>query len=309
MTSFHQYLVRRFVASVVTLLGVSLIVFFMLRALPGDPARVIAGLLATEEDIARIRTDLGFDRPLHVQYAIFVSRLARGNLGVSARTSQPVVQELQPRLASTLRLALVSAALAAALGILAGTLAATRPYSGFDYVLSLATLFGVSMPVYWLGLMLIIVFAIHLNWLPAAGSEGPESMILPALTLAAFSVALIARMTRSSMLEVLRQDFVRTARAKGLGERLIVARHALKNALIPIITVIGLQFGALLGGAVLTESVFGWPGMGQLLVESIFSRDYPMVQGIVIVFSGLFILTNLVVDLCYAVIDPRIHYG
>jgi ABC-type dipeptide/oligopeptide/nickel transport system permease component len=309
MTSFHQYLVRRFVASVVTLLGVSLIVFFMLRALPGDPARVIAGLLATEEDIARIRTDLGFDRPLHVQYAIFVGRLARGNLGVSARTSQPVVQELQPRLASTLRLALVSAALAAALGILAGTLAATRPYSGFDYVLSLATLFGVSMPVYWLGLMLIIVFAIHLNWLPAAGSEGPESMILPALTLAAFSVALIARMTRSSMLEVLRQDFVRTARAKGLGERLIVARHALKNALIPIITVIGLQFGALLGGAVLTESVFGWPGMGQLLVESIFSRDYPMVQGIVIVFSGLFILTNLVVDLCYAVIDPRIHYG
>jgi peptide/nickel transport system permease protein len=309
MTRFHQYLVQRVVASVVTLLGVSLIIFLMLRLLPGDPARIIAGLLATEEDIARIRTDLGLDQPLTVQYALFVGRLARGNLGVSARTSQPVVQEIQPRLASTLRLALVSAALAAGLGILAGTLAATRPYSGFDYTLSLATLFGVSMPVYWLGLMLIIVFAIHLNWLPAAGSEGVTSIILPALTLAAFSVALIARMTRSSMLEVLRQDFVRTARAKGLGERLIVARHALKNALIPIITVIGLQFGALLGGAVLTESVFGWPGMGQLLVESIFSRDYPMVQGIVLVFSALFILTNLVVDLCYAVIDPRIHYG
>jgi ABC-type dipeptide/oligopeptide/nickel transport system permease component len=309
MTRFHQYLAQRFVASVVTLLGVSLIVFLMLRLLPGDPARIIAGLLASEEDIARIRTDLGLDQPLHVQYAIFVARLARGNLGVSARTSQPVVEELKPRLASTLRLALVSAGLAAGLGVLAGTLAATRPYSGFDYTLSLATLFGVSMPVYWLGLMLIIVFAIHLNWLPAAGSEGPESIILPALTLAAFSVALIARMTRSSMLEVLRQDFVRTARAKGLGERLVVARHALKNALIPIITVIGLQFGALLGGAVLTESVFGWPGMGQLLVESIFSRDYPMVQGIVLVFSALFILTNLLVDLCYAVIDPRIHYG
>jgi peptide/nickel transport system permease protein len=309
MTAFHQYLAQRFVASVVTLLGVSLIIFLMLRLLPGDPARIIAGLLATEEDIARIRTDLGLDQPLYVQYAIFVGRLARGNLGVSARTSQPVVQELQPRLASTLRLALVSAALAAGLGVLAGTLAATRPYSGFDYVLSLATLFGVSMPVYWLGLMLIIVFAIYLNWLPAAGSEGPTSIILPALTLAAFSVALIARMTRSSMLEVLRQDFVRTARAKGLGERLIVARHALKNALIPIITVIGLQFGALLGGAVLTESVFGWPGMGQLLVESIFSRDYPMVQGIVLVFSALFILTNLLVDLSYAVIDPRIRYG
>jgi ABC-type dipeptide/oligopeptide/nickel transport system permease component len=309
MTRFHQYLVQRFVASVVTLLGVSLIVFLMLRLLPGDPARIIAGLLATEEDVARIQRDLGLDRPLTVQYAIFVGRLARGNLGVSARTSQPVVQELRPRLAYTLRLALVSAGLAAALGVLAGTLAATRPYSGFDYTLSLATLFGVSMPVYWLGLMLIIVFAIHLNWLPAAGSEGAASIILPALTLAAFSVALIARMTRSSMLEVLRQDFVRTARAKGLGERLIVARHALKNALIPIVTVIGLQFGALLGGAVLTESVFGWPGMGQLLVESIFSRDYPMVQGIVLVFSALFILTNLLVDLCYAVIDPRIHYG
>jgi ABC-type dipeptide/oligopeptide/nickel transport system permease component len=309
MTRFHQYLVQRFVASVVTLLGVSLIIFLMLRLLPGDPARIIAGLLATEEDIARIRTDLGLDQSLAVQYAIFVGRLARGNLGVSARTSQPVVQELRPRLASTLRLALVSAGLAAGLGVLAGTLAATRPYSSFDYTLSLATLFGVSMPVYWLGLMLIIVFAIHLNWLPAAGSEGVASIILPALTLAAFNVALIARMTRSSMLEVLRQDFVRTARAKGLGERLIVARHALKNALIPIITVIGLQFGALLGGAVLTESVFGWPGMGQLLVESIFSRDYPMVQGIVLVFSALFILTNLLVDLSYAVIDPRIHYG
>ena len=188
-----------------------------------------------------------------MQYAHLRGPPGPGNLGVSARTSQPVVQELQPRLASTLRLALVSAGLAAGLGVLAGTLAATRPYSGFDYALSLATLFGVSMPVYWLGLMLIIVFAIYLNWLPAAGSEGPASIILPALTLAAFSVALIARMTRSSMLEVLRQDFVRTARAKGLGERLIVARHALKNALIPIITVIGLQFGALLGGAVLTE--------------------------------------------------------
>ncbi len=309
MGFFRRYLAERFVASVVTLLGVSFIVFLMVRLLPGDPARVIAGLLATEQDIARIRTDLGLDRPLHVQYAIFLKRLAGGNLGVSARTSEPVMQELKPRLAATLRLALVSAGLAAAIGIFAGTLAATRPYSAFDYVISLVTLFGVSMPVYWLGLMLIIVFAIHLNWLPAAGAEGPESIILPAVTLAGFSVALIARMTRSTMLEVLRQDFVRTARAKGLRERLVVARHALKNALIPVVTVVGLQFGTLLGGAVLTETVFGWPGMGQLLVESIFSRDYAMVQGIVLVFSCLFILTNLLVDLCYALIDPRIHYG
>ncbi len=309
MNRFRRYLAERFLASVITLLGVSVIVFLMVRLLPGDPAQVLAGLLATEEDVARIRVELGLDRPLHVQYGIFLARLLQGDLGKSARTSQPVVQELKPRLAATLQLAVVSAGLAAVVGIMAGTVAASRPYSRFDYFLSLTTLFGVSMPVYWLGLMLIIVFAVHLNWLPAAGSEGAASMVLPSLTLAAFSVALIARMTRSSMLEVLNQDYVRTARAKGVSETLVVSRHALRNALIPILTVVGLQFGTLLGGAVLTESVFGWPGMGLLLVESIFSRDYAMVQGIVLVFSSLFILTNLAVDLSYAVIDPRIHYG
>ncbi len=304
----RRYLAQRLVASVVTLLGVSIIVFLMVRVLPGDPARVIAGLLATEEDVQRIRVELGLERPLHIQYGIFLSRLVRGDLGTSARTSEPVLSELRPRLAATLQLALASAGLAAVLGIAAGTLAATRPYSRFDYLLSLSTLFGVSMPVYWLGLMLIIVFAVQLNWLPAAGAEAPGSIVLPSLTLAAFSVALIARMTRASMLEVLGQDYVRTARAKGLAETAVVVRHALKNALIPIITVVGLQFGTLLGGAVLTESVFGWPGMGLLLVDSIFSRDYAVVQGIVLVFSSLFILTNLIVDLLYAVIDPRIHY-
>ncbi|HET9492246.1 MAG TPA: ABC transporter permease [Methylomirabilota bacterium] len=305
----RRYLAQRLVASVVTLLGVSIIVFLMVRVLPGDPARVIAGLLASEEDVQRIRVELGLEQPLHVQYGIFFTRLLQGDLGTSARTSQPVLVELQPRLAATLKLALTSAALAALLGIAAGTLAATRPYSRFDYLLSVSTLFGVSMPVYWLGLMLIIVFAVQLNWLPAAGSEDSGSIVLPTLTLAAFSVALIARMTRASVLEVLGQDYVRTARAKGLPEAAVVVRHALKNALIPIITVVGLQFGTLLGGAVLTESVFGWPGMGLLLVDSIFSRDYAMVQGIVLVFSALFILTNLIVDLLYAVIDPRIHYG
>jgi ABC-type dipeptide/oligopeptide/nickel transport system permease component len=309
MTPLRRYLAQRVVASIVTLLGVSAIVFHMVRLLPGDPARVVAGLLATDEDIARVRVELGLDRPLHVQYGIFLARLARGDLGRSGRTREPVLTELRPRLRATLTLACVSAALAAVLGIAAGTVAAARPYSRFDYGLSLLTLFGVSMPVYWLGMMLIIVFAIQLNWLPAAGAEGPASVILPALTLAAFSVALIARMTRAAMLETLGQDYVRTARAKGLGESLIVARHALRNALIPVVTVVGLQLGALLGGAVLTESVFGWPGMGLLLVESIFSRDYAMVQGIVLVFSALFILVNLLVDLLYAVIDPRIHYG
>lgn len=309
MNLFRRHLAQRFVASVITLLGVSFIVFLMVRLLPGDPARVIAGLLASEEDVGRIRVELGLDQPLHVQYGIFLARLVRGDLGKSARTSQPVIVELTPRLGATLRLAFISAGAAALFGILAGTLAATRPYSRFDYLLSLTTLFGVSMPVYWLGLMLIIVFAVHLNWLPAAGADRATSIILPSLTLASFSVALIARMTRSSMLEVLNQDYVRTARAKGVSETFVVSRHALKNALIPVITVVGLQFGTLLGGAVLTESVFGWPGMGLLLVDSIFSRDYAMVQGIVLVFSFLFILTNLFVDLFYAVIDPRIHYG
>ena len=309
MNFFRRYLAQRFVASVITLLGVSIIVFLMVRLLPGDPAQVLAGLLATEEDIQRIRVELRLDRPLYVQYGIFLSHLVQGDLGKSARTSEPVIEELKPRLLSTLKLAFVSAGLAAVFGILAGTFAASRPYTRFDYLLSLTTLFGVSMPVYWLGLMLIILFAVNLNWLPAAGADQPGSIILPSLTLAAFSVALIARMTRSSMLEVLNQDYVRTARAKGVSETFVVARHALRNALIPIITVVGLQFGTLLGGAVLTESVFGWPGMGLLLVESIFSRDYAIVQGIVLVFSSLFILTNLIVDLLYAVIDPRIHYG
>jgi len=203
----------------------------------------------------------------------------------------------------------VSSIIATVLGVAAGVVAAARSYSVFDYLLSVVTLFGVSMPVYWLGLVLIILFAIDLNWLPAAGADQTGSIVLPSITLAAFSVAIVARMTRSSMLEVLGQDYVRTARAKGLSTVRTIAVHGLRNALIPIVTAAGLQFGTLLGGAVLTETVFGWPGMGQLLVDSIFARDYPMVQGIVLTFSALFILTNCLVDLLYAWIDPRIRYG
>lgn len=303
-----KYIVQRLIAGAITLLGVSLIVFLMLHLLPGDPARIIAGLLASEEDVARIRTQLDLDKPLVVQYALFLGKLARADLGLSARTSQPVFQEIVGRLPATVRLTVVSMFIATVLGVLAGVIAATKQYSTFDFLVSFGTLFGISMPVYWLGLMLIIIFAVQLQWLPAAGDEKPTSIILPSLTLAAFSIALIARMTRASMLEVLRQDYVRTARAKGLREQLVLYRHALKNALIPVVTVVGLQFGTLLGGAVLTESVFGWPGMGLLLVDSIFARDYPMVQGIVLIFSGLFILVNIAVDLLYAYIDPRIHY-
>lgn len=304
-----RYIAQRLVAAAITLIGISLIIFLLLRLLPGDPARIIAGLLASEEDVQRIRVQMGLDRPLPVQYAMFLGRMLRGDLGQSARTSEPVLSEIMKRLPATVKLAVISMVIAGLGGVLGGVIAAYRRNSTLDYLISMGTLFGVSMPVYWLGLMLIVLFAVRLHWLPAAGSEKPASYIMPSLTLAAFSIALVARMTRSSMLEVLGEDYVRTARAKGLGEQVVVMRHALKNALIPVITVIGLQFGTLLGGAVLTETVFGWPGMGQLLVDSIFARDYPMVQGIVLVFSFLFILVNLIVDITYAYVDPRIHYG
>lgn len=309
MTSFSQYIVQRLVAALITLLGISLIVFFLVRLLPGDPARVIAGLLASEQEVARVRTQLALDRPVSEQYALFMGRLLRGDLGTSARTQEPVLDEVLARMPATMKLAVISMALAGTFGVLSGILAAYYRNSMLDFFISVGTVLGVSIPVYWLGLMLIILFAVRLHWLPAAGSERLGSYVMPSLTLAVFSIALVARMTRSSMLEVLGEDYVRTARAKGLSERIVLLNHALKNALIPVITVLGLQFGALLGGAVLTETVFGWPGMGQLLVSSIFSRDYPVVQGIVLIFACLFILVNLIVDVLYAYIDPRIHYG
>ena len=304
-----KYIIQRLIAALPTLLGVAVVVFLMVRMLPGDPARVIAGLLATEEDVERIRQQLGLDQPLWVQFVTFIGRLIQLDLGLSARTSQPVLGEVLARLPYTVQLAVVAIVVATLTGVIVGVVAATHHNSRIDYVVSAVSLFGVSMPVYWLGLMLIVIFAINLQLLPAAGAEGPQSIILPAFTLASYTVGLIARMTRSSMLEVLRQDYVQTARAKGLHERVVIYGHALRNALLPVITVVGLQFGTLLGGAVLTETVFGWPGMGQLLVEAIFARDYPLVQGIVLTFSTLFIFVNIAVDTLYAYVDPRIHYG
>ncbi len=304
-----RYVVRRLVVAVPTLLGVSLVVFLMVRLLPGDPARVIAGLLASEEDVERIRHQLGLDQPFLVQYLAFLGRLSHLDLGTSARTSQPVLSEVMARLPSTVELAVSSIALATVVGVAAGVAAAATRDRRLNYVVSALMLFGVSIPVYWLGLMLIVVFAINLRWLPAAGSQEPLAWVMPTLTLAAFSVALIARMTRSTMLEVLHADYLRTARAKGLAQRAVVFGHGLRNALLPVVTVVGLQFGTLLGGAVLTETVFGWPGMGQLLVDALFARDYPVVQGIVLTFSTLFILVNLGVDVLYAYLDPRIRYG
>jgi ABC-type dipeptide/oligopeptide/nickel transport system permease component len=304
------YLVRRLLVAVPTVLGVATVVFSLLRLLPGDPATLIAGPTATPESIANIRRQLGLNLPLWQQYLSFLGRLVRGDLGISSRTGSPVLAEIFTRVPYTVELAVASLLLAIAVGVAAGVIAATRRNTGADLGISGGAVFGVSMPTYWLGIMLIIVFAVRLRALPAAGADQmPLSLVLPTVTLALFSMGLVARQTRSAMLEVLGQDFVRTARAKGAGRRAVLLRHALRNALLPIVTTIGLQFGALLGGAVLTESVFAWPGVGRLLVDSIGSRDYPVVQGVVLLLSLVFIVINLLTDLAYAYVDPRIRYG
>ena len=303
-----QYVLKRLLSALPVLFGISLLLFFMLRMLPGDPAQVLAGQMASPEDITLIRHQLGLDRPIFVQYGIFLSRLARLDLGRSARTQSPVIKEVWARLPNTMVLAVAAITLACLFGIPAGIISASRPYTWIDYLFTSMALFGISMPVFWLGLMLVVIFSVVLHWLPAGGTGSWKHIILPSFTLAAFVVAFITRMTRASMMEALSQDYTTTARSKGLKERVVIVKHALKNALIPIITVVGLQFGLLLGGAVLTETVFAWPGIGRLIVDSILARDYPVIQGTILIFGLLYILVNLVVDIIYAFIDPRIRY-
>ncbi|HAZ27474.1 TPA: peptide ABC transporter permease [Candidatus Acetothermia bacterium] len=303
-----QYAVRRLLLAIPTLLGVTILVFSMVRMLPGDPAVAMAGVHATREYVERVRLELGLDQPLHVQYGRFMAGMFRGDLGASLRTGLPVGQEVWSRLIPTLELTLVSLFLATVLGVAVGVVSATKPYSIFDYTSMFVSLVGLSAPVFWLGLMLMLLFSLRLGWLPAAGRAGFANLILPSVTLAASSVALVARFTRSTMLEVMRQEYVNTARAKGLGQHVVVLHHALRNALIPIVTIIGLRFGALLSGAVLTETVFAWPGVGRLMVDSIGARDYPVVQGTVLVVAVAFVFINLLVDLLYGLINPRIQY-
>ncbi|MCX7750190.1 MAG: ABC transporter permease [Candidatus Bipolaricaulota bacterium] len=303
-----QYTIRRLLLAVPTLFGVTLLVFAILRMLPGDPAQAMAGVHATQEYVAQVRRQLGLDQPIHIQYVRFMAGLLRGDLGTSIRTGLPVSREVWTRLIPTLELTLVSLVLATFFGIAVGVVSAVKPYSIFDYASMTAALVGLSAPVFWLGLMLMLLFAVQLRWLPAAGRGGLAYLVLPSVTLAASSVALIARFTRSTMLEVMRQDYVNTARAKGLPQRAVILRHALRNALIPIVTIIGLRFGALLSGAVLTETVFAWPGVGRLMVDSISARDYPVVQGAVLVIALAFVVINLAVDLLYGLVNPRIQY-
>ncbi|MBI4278907.1 MAG: ABC transporter permease [Armatimonadetes bacterium] len=302
------YIVKRLVLSVPVMFGVAFIVFSMIRLIPGDPAQIIAGQAATPEYVAAIRRDLGLDRPIIVQFGVYFSSLVRADLGRSIRSRAPVTEELAARIPNTVRLAAASIVIATLVGVGAGIVSAVRPYSLADAAVMVVALAGLSMPIFWSGLMMILVFSVLLGWLPAVGTGSLAHLVLPSVTLGMTSAAIIARMTRSSMLEVLRADYVRTARAKGVAERVVINRHAFRNALIPVITVIGLQTGTLLSGAVLTESVFAWPGVGRLLVESILSRDYPVVQASVLVVAMAFVLVNLAVDILYAAADPRIHY-
>jgi peptide/nickel transport system permease protein len=304
----YQYIVRRLLLTIPVVFGVSLIVFSSIRLIPGDPARALAGVNATPEYIQQIRDRYGLDDPIYVQYGRLMMGLVTGDLGTSTFSRRPVTTEIGERFPRTLTLASISLLISTVVGVSAGIVSATRRNSLFDNVSMFVALVGVAAPVFWMALMLQLLFAVQLRWLPATGMGGIRHLILPAITLGMASAALMARITRSSMLDVLKQDFITTARAKGLAERVVVYKHALKNALIPVVTVLGLQFGILLGGAVLTETVFAWPGVGRLLVDAILRRDYPIVQGTVMLLAFLFVIINLVVDVIYAFLDPRIHY-
>lgn len=309
-----QYTVRRFIEAVPILLGVSFLTFLILHLSPGDPATLIGGPTASPEEIANIRRSLNLDRPLASQYLTFLGGLLRGDLGESVQRRTAVWDMIRIRLPNTALLA-VTSMLVTLIGIPLGIMAATRQNSLLDLLLMNVSLAGVSIPNFWLGLLLIVWFAVDRNWFPAAGftqpwwsPEGLKSLVLPAITLGTAGTALVARLTRSGMLEVMGQDYVRTARAKGLPERSVIYRHALRNTLIPIVTVIGLNFGYLLGGAVVTESVFAINGIGRLAVDSILSRDYAVVQGCVLVIATSFVVVNLLVDLSYASLNPQIRY-
>jgi peptide/nickel transport system permease protein len=332
-----RYIARRLVQLVPVLLGVSVLVFLGMHLVPGDVAQLLVGEKGTEADLARIRHQLGLDQPLYVQYGRFLAGAVRGDFGTSIRTRQPVIWEIGQALPLTLELSFAALLFAVAVGLGVGVVAARRPHGAVDTAAMIGVLVGVSMPVFWTGILLLLVFGGTLGWLPLGGmvDEGMtfrritglplldglltgnlalvesnlRHLILPAVALGATSMATIARMSRSTMLEVLGLDYVRTARAKGVAERRVVRRHALRNALLPIVTLVGLQLGLLLSGAVLTETIFALPGLGRLAITSVLARDYPVVQGVVLIAAAIFVLANLAVDVLYAYFDPRIRYS
>ncbi|HEX9076499.1 MAG TPA: ABC transporter permease [Anaerolineae bacterium] len=331
-----RYFVKRVLTVIPVLLGVSILVFGFVRMIPGDPATIMLGERATPANIARVREQLGLTKPIYEQYWIFLSNALQGNLGTSVLRQEPVTQEIIRRFPATIELALSAILIALIVGIPAGIISAIRRGSWFDTISMLVALTGVSMPIFWLGLMLVFFFSVVLHILPTGGRldsgtnfaattnlllidtlfsgdidlffQSLRHLVLPAVALGTIPMAIIARMTRSSMLEVLSQDYIRTAHAKGLKESSVVVRHALRNAWLPVITVVGLQVGRLLSGAILTETVFSWPGIGRWLVDAIYTRDYPIVQGVTLFIAIIFVGVNLIVDLLYAWVDPRIKF-
>lgn len=331
------YTIRRLLMLIPVLFGMTFVVFFIIRAIPGDPAQVILGQQATKEAMAQLTEKLGLNDPWYVQFFHYVKGLLSGDLGESLRSSAPIKDEIWPYLAATLELSLVAMFIAIFIGVNAGIISAWFQNSWFDYTAMILALIGISIPVFWLGLMEQWAFALELGWLPSTGRENVRDpvevvtnlylidtliagrfdqfgevirhLILPSLALATIPMAIIARITRSSMLEVMRSDYIRTARAKGMRMFFVVYKHSLKNAVIPVLTVIGLQVGLLLGGAILTETIFGWPGIGRYIYEAIGFRDYPVIQSGILIIATIFILINLVVDLLYVAIDPRIKYN
>lgn len=328
------FIIRRILIVIPTLLGVTIIIFLMLRITPGDPAELLLGERATPAALEAMREYLGLNEPLYVQYGMFIKRVAKFDLGETIWTREKVSREIRQRFPATIELALVAMVISCFFGIILGIISATKQYSWFDYLSMVTSLFGVSMPVFWLGLMLMLIFSLTLGWLPMSGRIGVGTDIeiitnfyvldavlardwqafkdtlrhltLPAVALSTIPLAIIARMTRSSMLEVLRQDYIKTAKAKGLSQAKIVLKHALRNGLIPVITVVGLQFGILMGGAILTETVFAWPGVGKWLFDGVVKRDYMVIQGGTMLVATTFVIVNLIVDVLYAVINPRI---
>jgi peptide/nickel transport system permease protein len=304
-----RYIVRRLVLLVPLLVGASVLVFLTMRLIPGDPARLALGAEATEEQVQLMRRQWGLDQPLPVQYMYWIGHALQGDFGRSTVSRVPAGQEIALRLPATLRLAGLSMLISVVLGMGLGVLAAIRHNTWLDRSSMVLALLGVCTPTFWLGLMLILVFSVGFGWFPSFGQGGLEHLVLPALTLGAAAAAVIARVTRSSLLEVLGADYMRTARAKGLAEHLVIARHALRNGLIPVLTLLGIELGGLLAGAIVTETVFAYPGIGLLLVNSVSNRDFSVVQAALLLFALQFVLVNLLVDVLYAVVDPRISYG
>jgi peptide/nickel transport system permease protein len=305
-----RIIVNRLLLAVPVLLGVTVLVFLILHSVPGDPVATYYGIdLAPGDDLETMRHELGLDRPLYVQYLDFLWKAVHGDLGNSIKTRRPVLQDLSQGLLNTAQLATVSILIAIVVGMFFGVLAAYKPYSIWDNISLTVSLFGISLPVFWIGLLLIWLMAVKLAWLPPGGIGDWRNLVLPALTLSLPSIAVISRVTRASLLEILNEDYIRTARSKGLSGLVIMLRHTLPNGIFPVITVIGLQFGYLLGGTVLTETVFSWPGMGRYVVDAIKFRDYPVVQGGVLIVATIFVVVNLLVDILYYILNPRLRTG